>query len=186
MIQTDEFIESPLRDYPLPVSNIRGAFSISDTLVHTVFQVLNQQSKEGSDASGNEGLVFLAGMQVDDSTIYTTVIIPRIDNTRGSVFVDAGEYGNCGRLARKAGLQILAQVHSHPGSCCHHSDGDDMLIVMPFEGMLSLVMPHYGRRATPLNEWGVHQRRGRTWFLCRPASVDAAFTVTPTYLVSKP
>jgi len=34
-------------------------------------------------------------------------------------------------------MGILCQVHSHPGSDTRHSDGDDELVLLPFEGMLS-------------------------------------------------
>lgn len=167
------------------MSNLLGSFVISDALVRTVFQVLRQQSKEGPDIRGNEGLLFLAGTQEGNQTFYSTAVVPKVKNTRGSVFVDAAEYGNCGRTARKSGLQILAQVHSHPGNCCHHSDGDDKLIVMPFDGMLSIVIPNYGRSLTPIHTWGVHQRRGRTWYLCRPESVESSFVIAPLVLVSE-
>lgn len=185
MTQIEEQIDSPLRDTPLPVSDMTGTFYLPEPIVVTMFQAMNRQSKEGPDFRGNEGLVFLAGTQENDQTFFTTVVVPKIQNTRGSVFVDAGEYGNCGKVARAAGLVVLAQVHSHPGSCCHHSDGDDRLIVMPFEGMLSIVVPNYARRLVPVSQWGVHQRHGRTWYLCRPESVAKYLIVPAMALTSK-
>ncbi len=49
-----------------------------------------------------------------------------------------------GRAARRLGLAVMAQVHSHPGADTRHSDGDDELIVLPREGMFSLVIGRYG------------------------------------------
>ena len=48
-------------------------------------------------------------------------------------------------LAR-AGLELIGQVHSHPGRFVGHSDGDDERALMPYDGFLSIVVPHYGRR----------------------------------------
>ena len=61
------------------------------------------------------------------------------------------------------GLGILAQVHSHPGRDTRHSDGDDDLVVMPFENMLSLVAPYYGRAIRAITDFSVHQFQDRRW-----------------------
>ncbi len=65
------------------------------------------------------------------------------------------------------GLGLLAQVHSHPGEDARHSDGDDKMVVAPYQGMLSIVVPHYGHVGmTPLSEVGVHQFQDGHWVLC--------------------
>jgi proteasome lid subunit RPN8/RPN11 len=56
-----------------------------------------------------------------------------------------------------AGLELIGQVHSHPGRCVDHSDRDDERALMPYEGFLSIVVPHYARRGMrPLASCGVH------------------------------
>ena len=52
--------------------------------------------------------------------------------------------GNASRAARALGLSVVAQVHTHPGRDTRHSDGDDDLVLMPYEGMFSLVVGEYG------------------------------------------
>ena len=75
------------------------------------------------------------------------------------------------------GLGVLAQVHSHPGRDTRHSDGDDDLIVMPFENMLSLVAPHYGRFLRTITDFSIHQYQDRFWVLCDHDSVLASFEI---------
>ena len=65
------------------------------------------------------------------------------------------------------GLGLLAQVHSHPGDDARHSDGDDVLVLMPYEEMLSIVVPRYGDLGIwPISMCGVHQFQQRVWRLC--------------------
>ena len=176
-------IRSPLRDNPLPIAKLEGKFRIASDSVQRIYEVLRWQSANGSSDSGNEGLVYLAGERTDNETFYSTVIVPTVRNTHGSVFVDAKEFGKCAKRARQQGLLVLAQLHSHPGSCCHHSDGDDRLITLPFEGMLSIVVPNYGAEDVPLEKCGVHQNRNGVWHLCTEESVRENFTTTPSILV---
>ena len=138
--------------------------------------------KRRSAANGS-GLVFLAGDRTEYETAYSTVVVPVVRNTHGSVFVDAKEFGKCAKRARQENLLILAQLHSHPGSCCQHSDGDDQLIMLPFEGMLSIVVPNYGEVDVPFVKCGVHQLRNGVWHLCTEESVRKQFKTTPSLIV---
>jgi proteasome lid subunit RPN8/RPN11 len=177
---TGSFINSPLRKTLLPTSTLMGDFLLSEHTVQVVFDALRHQSQQGPSSRGNEGLVFLAGWRTETLVFYSTVIAPRVRNDFGSVFVEAGEFGRCAKQARNTGLQILAQVHSHPGSCCHHSDGDDKLIILPFEGMLSVVVPNYAIQDVSLAQCGVHQYQRRTWCLCDDYSVRAHLITAPS------
>jgi hypothetical protein len=176
-------IRSPLRKTLLPTTDLAGDFLITERTVEDIFNTLRQQSQEGPASDGNEGLVFLAGWRTDLLVFYSTVIGPRVQNNYGSVFVTAAEFGHCAKRARHATVQILAQVHSHPDTCCHHSDGDDKLIILPFEGMLSVVVPHYGTHDVPLTQCGIHQYRKGAWCLCTESSVQEHFITAPSSIL---
>lgn len=178
-----KWIRSPLRDSPLPTTKLEGQFRIAADTVWRIYEVLRRQSAHGPSDSGNEGLVFLAGNRTDRETVYSTVIVPAVRNTHSSVFVDAKEFGKCAKRARQDNLLILAQLHSHPGSCCHHSDGDDRLIMLPFEGMLSIVVPNYGEVDVPFENCGVHQLRDGVWHFCTEKSVRKHFKIIPSVIV---
>jgi proteasome lid subunit RPN8/RPN11 len=73
-------------------------------------------------------------------------------------------------------LAVLGQVHSHPGGDTRHSDGDDDLIVLPHEGMFSLVVGRYGDGSVdPRDGAGLHQFQDRRWV--RLVRVHEAFLV---------
>jgi proteasome lid subunit RPN8/RPN11 len=95
------------------------------------------------------------------------------------VFIEAGEVGRMARQVRPHGLAIIAQVHSHPGRDTRHSDGDDKLVLMPFEGMFSLVVADYGAGGLePANGAGLHQYQDGRWVQVSPTA-GAFILVSP-------
>ena len=167
------------RTRPLPVAPLVGNFLISSTVVDDIRQALVEFALTGLHDCGHEGLVFLAGAQRDSLTVFTTVVIPKTDHRHGGVFVTERDFGAAVRAARAHGLLILAQVHSHPGDDARHSDGDDDLIVMPFAGMLSVVVPRFGIGWVGLESACVHQFQNGKWVLCTANSVRDGIAVAP-------
>ncbi|MCP4737333.1 MAG: hypothetical protein GY873_24365, partial [Bosea sp.] len=51
---------------------------------------------------------------------------------------------------RRTRLQVVAQVHSHPGRA-FHSEADDEWAIVRNRGALSLVVPRFGAGATVAN-----------------------------------
>jgi proteasome lid subunit RPN8/RPN11 len=95
------------------------------------------------------------------------------------VFTDEAALGAASRLARARRLSVVAQVHSHPGADTRHSDGDDHLIVMPFEGMFSLVVGRYGHGGIePASGAGLHQFQDGRWV--EVTNSEHAFITVPT------
>ena len=89
----------------------------------------------------------------------------------------AAAVGDAARAARHNGLGILCQVHSHPGDDARHSDGDDELVLLPFEGMLSIVVLNFGLQFDGLDIACIHQFQSGRWVLCSQESVRAHTTV---------
>jgi hypothetical protein len=80
-------------------------------------------------------------------------------------------------------LQILAQVHGHPGDWVGHSAGDNRGAFMAYEGYYSVVVPNYGLQGLlPLSRCGVHRfDKGR--FVRLPAEdVSKQFVVAPAWV----
>ena len=133
-------------------------------------------------AGPHEGIVFWGGKELEGLTLYTTAVIPHAIHTKGSVQCDEAAIREVVRALRPHGLGLLAQIHSHPGGDARHSHGDDDMILLPFEGMLSIVVPWYGRDGMhPLSTCGIHQFQQGRWVLCEsnldniqivPGSVD--------------
>jgi Prokaryotic homologs of the JAB domain len=112
----------------------------------------------------HEGLVFWIGRTVGPDTLVLSVVVVPTDHRRGGVIVNEHTVAATGRAARRAGLGLVAQVHSHPGADTRHSAGDNQLITMPFHGMFSLVVADYGQSSLlPDQGAGLHQYQHGRW-----------------------
>jgi proteasome lid subunit RPN8/RPN11 len=81
-----------------------------------------------------------------------------------------------------AGLELLGQVHSHPGSFVDHSEGDDEMALMPYDGFLSIVVPHYARDGMrPLATCGVHLFERARFRRLDDSEVEARFRVVDDF-----
>jgi proteasome lid subunit RPN8/RPN11 len=99
-------------------------------------------------------------------TLFTSVLAPECDHGPGFVRASPAQIAAAARAARSRELALLGQIHSHPGAWCEHSEGDDTLVLMPYENMISIVVPHYARYGLrPLANQGVHQFQAGRWTL---------------------
>ena len=163
------------RTRPLPRGALRGCYRISSNLIDDTQRALRMFYEAGRHEGGHEGLCYWAGREEPDLTSLEAVVIPNARHERFGVFVSEAAFADVARRARTMGLGVLAQVHSHPGRDTRHSDGDDNLVVMPFENMLSLVAPHYGRILRAITDFSIHQYQDHRWVLCNRKSVSASF-----------
>jgi proteasome lid subunit RPN8/RPN11 len=74
-----------------------------------------------------------------------TAIRPEAHTTQGSFHVDPRAMARVVRAAANLGLQVVCQVHTHPGRA-YHSDGDVEGARIRYAGFTSVVLPDYGRR----------------------------------------
>lgn len=161
----------------LPVRELRGEFVITDGALNAAGRLL--PTFRGPDGD-HEGLIFLLGYELGPLTLFTTALVPDARHGWGHVICGDEAVGAAGRAARGHGLGVLAQLHTHGSDWTEHSIGDDTLIVMPFEGMLSLIAPWYGRVGLrPLYGLGIHQYQDGTWVGIRPESVRENVRVVP-------
>ena len=127
---------------------------ISSAVLEQTIEVLQSS---GTVSEPHEGVVYWAGRRFSACAIVTTCIAPMAKTTFNSF--ETSSYTNARVVAYLAGadLELLGQVHSHPASFVDHSRGDETLALMPYEGFLSIVVPHYGREGmTPLTGCGIH------------------------------
>lgn len=91
----------------------------------------------------HEGIAYLLGRTDGTVTLATTVFVPTAQTTRGSFFVEPRSMAACMQAAASHELQIVAQVHTHPGQA-YHSDGDVEGAKIRYAGYASVVLPDYG------------------------------------------
>lgn len=172
---------SVYRTRPLPVGDLRGSLILAESIIPATRDALVSFAHAGIHDGGHEGMAFWVGLEDREmrSTVILEVIVPDAEHSNGRVMASADAVGKAARIARSHGLGILCQVHSHPGRDTQHSDGDDRLILLPFEGMLSIVVPEFGIGFANLKEASVHQFQDGRWVLCSAASVAANATIAP-------
>ncbi len=164
---------------PLHTATLRGRFLVPDFLISATRDILVDFALQGISDGGHEGIVYWAGRQDDDVTVFLSAVVPAARHGPQGVFVDERAVGAMARAARGLQCGILSQIHSHPGRDCRHSDGDDDLVLMPFEGMLSIVLPRFGIDFSGIAEACVHQFQDRRWVLCTASSVGESLMVLP-------
>ena len=91
----------------------------------------------------HEGVAYLLGRTDGVVTLAITVFAPTARTTAGSFHVDGRAMAACMQIAGKHELQIVAQVHTHPGQA-YHSDGDEEGARIRYPGYVSIVVPDYG------------------------------------------
>lgn len=132
----------------------------------------------GDRHEAHEGVAYWAGRRAGGDIFVTTCIAPAATTTYGSFDTSAHTNAKVVMYLANAGLELLGQVHSHPGKFVDHSDGDDKRALMPYEGFLSIVVPHYARRGMqPLTICGVHVF-DNSWFRrLHNSEIEACFHV---------
>jgi proteasome lid subunit RPN8/RPN11 len=164
------------RRTPLPTAAARGRLIVAQQVLPPTRAAL--QASSGSDGP-HEGLVLWLGRTAGTSTVVLSVVVPMTDHGPQKVLCDERAIGLATRAAHAAGLGVVAQVHSHPGGDTRHSDGDDQLVLMPFENMFSLVAGHYGHGHLLPPTAGLHQYQDGRWV---QVTNPDAMIVIPGYL----
>lgn len=113
----------------------------------------------------HEGVAYLLGRTDGVITLATTVFAPAARTTAGSFHVAARSMTFCMQAAGAYELQIVAQVHTHPGQA-YHSDGDVEGARIRYPGYASIVIPNYGASLPQLGGIAAYLwRAGAGWQL---------------------
>jgi hypothetical protein len=161
---------------PLPSGPATGNLFVAEHVLAPTQAALQASS---ADHQPHEGLVLWLGNTDAGSTTVLACAAPLKLSGSGGVHITQRAVGRVARSARQYGLGVVAQVHSHPGTDTRHSDGDDKLILMPFEGMFSLVVARYGQGAVdPRKGAGLHQHQDGRWVEVPPET----FRVVPALI----
>jgi proteasome lid subunit RPN8/RPN11 len=164
------------RTKPLPAGKNRGRLIVPAVVAESTRRALQQF--HGADGR-HEGLLYWGGRRADQDVLVVSALIPFCQHGRQRVMAPPAEIGRISKLARSTGLALVAQVHSHPGGDTRHSDGDDDLVLMPHEGMYSLVIGGCGNGSClPREGAGLHQYQDGRWVYI-PAEYQDALIIVP-------
>jgi proteasome lid subunit RPN8/RPN11 len=132
-----------------------------------------QQSLAAETAKRHEGIAYLLGQTNGSTTIVLGAVRPESHTTRGSFNVTSLAMAKVVRKADDAGLQVVGQIHTHPGEA-YHSDGDVEGARIAYDGFVSIVAPDYGRLLPSLTRCAVYFFREKAFVALR----SGAITVT--------
>jgi proteasome lid subunit RPN8/RPN11 len=164
------------RTKPLPEGPALGHLVVGAAVIDRTAHLLQDA---GRDPEPHEGLAWWFGRRVDNDVIVLACHRPPCSSGPDFVMADAAATGSASRAARAVGLVLVGQIHSHPGDDTRHSDGDDDLVLMPYEGMFSLVVARYGSGSVlPDGGAGLHQFQTGRWVLIRQSA--PALVIAPT------
>jgi proteasome lid subunit RPN8/RPN11 len=168
------------RHTPLPRGPAHGRLLVTDAVAEQTRWHL--QRSAGVCGHRHEGVVLWAGRADGPDTVVVAAVAVAAEHGPDFVHIPEAAVGAAARAARAHRLALLAQVHSHPGDDTRHSDGDDRLVLMPYEGMFSLVVGCYGDGPLhPTHGAGLHQFQQGQWVLVDP--VDSSFVIIPAMIV---
>ena len=88
---------------------------------------------------------YTSGQTNGATTVVVGAMRPVARTTVGSFSVTSIAMAALVRAATDSGLQVIGQIHTHPGDA-YHSDGDEDGAWIVYDGYVSIVVPEYGRR----------------------------------------
>lgn len=129
----------------------------------------------------HEGILYWAGLSLKDQWTITTIILPKARTTSGSFKTSSLANAEMISFLAEHGLELLAQVHSHPGTFVDHSPGDITGALMPYENFLSIVVPNYARQGLrPLAVLGIHRYEEGEFRRLVGSDVSTTFKILPS------
>jgi len=134
-------------------------FVLTESCVEALYACMEPEIR-----GGHEGVAYVLGQTDGTVTLAIAAVRPEAATTRGSFSVSAPAMAKVVRTATKAGLQVVAQVHTHPGKA-YHSDGDVEGARIVYRGFVSVVLPDYGRRLPALDGAAVYMFRREAGFV---------------------
>jgi len=130
---------------------------ISESALHAM-----QENLAPEIAKRHEGIAYLFGQTDGETTIVVGAVRPQARTTRGSFDVPSAAMAKVVRKANDAGLQVVGQIHTHPGQA-YHSDGDIEGARIAYNGFISIVVPDYGRHLPSLTRAAAYFYRNKAF-----------------------
>lgn len=106
----------------------------------------------------NEGFVYWAGSVIENIFYINAMVAPKTDSDEQRVTIPPIEnyYYTKSLVTNK--LVHIGQVHSHPEDWVGHSEGDNLWASFKSEGLISIVVPNYGKDGmVPFRACGFHR-----------------------------
>lgn len=110
--------------------------------------------------AGLEGMVLWLGRQTERAFQVTELFIPQQRGLRTPdglcAIVDEAELRRLNIYQYRNSLELVAQVHTHPGRA-YHSSTDDQYAIATTIGAFSIVVPNFAMLSYPLTQCAVYR-----------------------------
>jgi hypothetical protein len=135
----------------------------------------------GMRRHAEEGVVYWAGTVNESEYKISAAIAPKVKASRYGFFTDHNSNARFVEFINDNDLVYISQVHSHPGKWVDHSPVDDEGTAFRSEGLLSVVVPCFGRNGMlPLTSNGIHRYHLRKFTRLSNAYVKKHFKIINT------
>ena len=116
---------------------------------------------------GVEGISLIAGIVKNNEFIVKEIIIPKQMSyilEQGLMYaVDSNEMHRLNLWLYENEMQLIAQIHSHPGRA-YHSEADDRYPIVDTYGGISIVVPDFARGEISLIDAAIYRLSlEKTW-----------------------
>ena len=129
-------IARPRRKHPQPAPAL--AVVMTEQCHNQLVELLSRDTRRG-----HEGIIYFIGLTTGTTTVALSGMLPQAISTPSSFEVPASEMRKIVRATAESGLQVVGQLHTHPGQA-YHSDGDLEGMRNRYLGYFSIVVPEYG------------------------------------------
>jgi len=149
---------------------------INQTQLEYAFKFLRYAGTKGV-----EGVALFAGITLDTVFHVKETIIPEQKSyilEQGLMYaVDSNEMHRLNLELYKNEMQLIAQIHSHPG-LAYHSEADNRYPIVDTYGGISIVVPNFATGEVSLKEAAVFRLAlDKTWNKLSDKEVDSLFKV---------
>jgi len=115
------------------------------------------------------GAFLLAPRDGDRRTVERVVFLDDLDPDclTGAIAFDGAHYGKLWDICERDDLSVVADIHTHPGSCVEQSGIDKENPMIARAGHVALIVPDLASKHVSTSEIGVHEYLGddgwRSW-----------------------
>lgn len=130
-------------------------YNIDKRVIEYTVSILQEYSQR---IPAEEGVVYWAGTVNGNQYSITAAIAPQVSASRYGFLTDHASNAEFVEFINDNDLVYISQVHSHPEGWVDHSPIDDECTAFRSEGLLSVVVPCFGRKGMmPLLVNGIHR-----------------------------
>jgi proteasome lid subunit RPN8/RPN11 len=134
--------------------------------------------RERGQGHRESGAFLLGHLRRDTRVIESFIPYDAVDPAalRGHIVFDGSHMDLVWAECRRRGLQVVADVHTHPGGF-GQSDIDRANPMIPERGHIALIVPSFANRLYLPGEIGIYEFRGRDGWLNHSGEGHRFFTV---------